>query len=181
MTTNRTFCLALLLSMAALLWSGMTDMHLENKPLQQDRQGGSSQSIAEVVESTPQLSELNRMLEAGGMKDSLRQGGPFTIFLPANRAFYHIPYDERKALWNPDNREKIRRILSNHILDQRFTSEELAQRTTVPSRLEDLPIDTTGEVMQVKGCNIIQTDVEATNGIIHVVDRLIMPTYPDRY
>ncbi len=178
MTTRIT--LTMLLLSAALLWSGMTGVSPEIEPLQADRQERSAQSISEVVESTPQLSELNRMLEAAGMKDSLRRGGPYTIFLPTNRAFYRLSYDERKSLWNPDNREKIRRILSNHILDRRFTAEELANRSTVPSRLEDLPIDTTGEVMQVKGCNIIQTDVEASNGIIHVVDRLIMPTYPDR-
>lgn len=136
-----------------------------------------AKSIAELVETTPRLTVFNRVLEASGMKDSLREGGPYTIFLPVNEAFYKMPYKERRTLWNSANRSKIRRILNNHIVDRKFTAEEMAERSNIPGRLEDLPVDTTGELLRIKGAHIIQADVRATNGIVHVVDRLIMPSY----
>lgn len=136
-----------------------------------------AKSIAELVETTPRLTVFNRVLEASGMKDSLRGGGPYTIFLPVNEAFYNMPYKERRTLWDATNRSQIRRILNNHIVDRKFTVEEMAKRSNLPGRLEDLPVDTTGELLQIKGAHIIQADVQATNGIVHVVDRLIMPSY----
>ncbi|MDZ7772611.1 MAG: fasciclin domain-containing protein [Balneolaceae bacterium] len=134
-------------------------------------------NIVEIVENTPRLSVLNRVLQASGMKDSLRTGGPYTMFLPVNEAFYELPYAERSLLWDTSNRARIRRILSNHILDRRMTSEEMAARSNIPSRLEDLPVDTTGNLIQVKGANILQPDVEAVNGMVHVIDAILMPSY----
>lgn len=137
-------------------------------------------NIVEIVENTPRLSVLNRMLQASGLKDSLRTGGPYTVFLPVNEAFYKLPYAERKLLWDTSNRTRIRRILSNHILDRRMTLEEISQRKNIPARLEDLPVDTTGNLLKVKGANILQADVQATNGLVHVVDAILMPSYIDR-
>lgn len=137
-------------------------------------------NIVEIVENTPRLSVLNRMLQASGLKDSLRAGGPLTVFLPVNEAFYELPYAERKLLWDTSNRTRIRRILSNHIIDRRMTLEEISRRKNIPSRLEDLPVDTTGNLLKVKGANILQADVEATNGMVHVVDAILMPSYIDR-
>lgn len=133
-------------------------------------------NVVEIVENTPRLSVFNRVLQASGMKDSLRAGGPYTVFLPVNEAFYELPYAERKLLWDTSNRTRIRRILSNHIIDRRMTSDEIARRKNIPSRLEDLPVDTTGTLMMVKGANILQADVEATNGMVFVIDKLLMPT-----
>lgn len=161
--------------LGAILAAALT-MHSDMAMAQESSdQTQSGTTIVDLVEATPQLSTMNEVLEAAEMKEELRGEGPFTIFLPMNQAFNKLPEEQREALTSADNSDQVRRVLNNHIIEEEKTASNLAENETVESKEEELTINSSENILQVKDANVIQTDVEAANGIIHVVDQVILP------
>jgi uncharacterized surface protein with fasciclin (FAS1) repeats len=135
-----------------------------------------NQDIIDVASSNPSFTMLTKALQAAGLVDTLKGDGPFTVFAPSDAAFAKLPQDAVQDLLRPENKEVLVKILSYHVVPGRVLSTDL-QSGEVKS-VEGGPISVkvdpaTG--VQVNDATVVQPDVRASNGIIHVIDNVILP------
>ncbi|NDY96830.1 fasciclin domain-containing protein [Wenzhouxiangella limi] len=136
--------------------------------------GDHAGNIIETAEGAGQFSTLLTAIEAAGLTETLATGGPFTVFAPTDAAFAAIPEDDLAAIL-ADN-ETLTAILTYHVVDGAVTSAqvvELDSATTLQG--SDVDIVTTDAGVTVDGANVVTVDVEASNGVIHVIDAVITP------
>ena len=132
--------------------------------------------IPTVARSAGQFATLVTALEAAGLTQTLRGNGPFTVFAPTDEAFRKLPAGTLETLLKPENREQLRAILLYHVVPGRVnaaTARTLDGAETVEgSRLR---IRTQGSSLRIDGATVVMADVGATNGVIHVIDEVLLP------
>ncbi|MBC7807062.1 MAG: fasciclin domain-containing protein [Akkermansiaceae bacterium] len=144
--------------------------------------GGSASAatgtIVDVAMSDPQFSTLVAAIKAAGLVDTLKGPGPFTVFAPTNEAFAKLPAGALEDLLKPENKEKLVGILTYHVVPGKIKAADVmgmsnpSMPTTVNGK--QLNVKTTAPVM-INSSNVIKTDIEASNGVIHVIDAVLMP------
>ena len=107
-------------------------------------------------------------VKAADLVDTLKGPGPFTVFAPNDQAFAKLPEGTVDSLLKPENKEKLRAILTYHVVAGKLTSA----KTVEGSRINFKTMN--GEVM-VDGAKVIHADIPASNGVIHVIDTVLMP------
>lgn len=113
---------------------------------------------------------------AAGLADELRDDGPYTVFAPTDEAFAKLGRRTVKSLLKPENRDELRRILANHIVHGRVYADEAAKAGTARTAAHDrLRFDIRDGRLTVDGASVLQTDIDASNGVVHVVDRVLVP------
>ncbi|MDY6898392.1 MAG: fasciclin domain-containing protein [Cyanobacteriota bacterium] len=135
-----------------------------------------SQDIIGIVESNNSFTVLAKALKAAGLEDTLKGDGPFTVLAPSDAAFAKLPQDAVQDLLKPENKEVLVKILTYHVVPGRVLSTDL-QSGEVKS-VEGGPISVkvdpaTG--VQVNDATVVQPDVKASNGVIHIIDNVILP------
>lgn len=132
--------------------------------------------IVDIAVSKSEFSTLVTALEAAGLVGTLKGEGPFTVFAPTNDAFAKLPPGTVENLLRPENRERLVSILTYHVVPGAVTSDQLAGRraslTTVQG--STVRVDGTNGV-RVDGANVVVANVIATNGVLHVIDSVILP------
>lgn len=135
-----------------------------------------SQDIISVAESNPSFTMLTKALKAAGLADTLKGNGPFTVFAPSDAAFAKLPQDAVQDLLKPENKEVLVKILTYHVVSGRVLSTDL-QSGEVKS-IEGGPISVKVDPamgVQVNDATVVQPDIKASNGVIHVIDNVILP------
>ena len=138
-----------------------------------------SQAKADIVDTAVAAGQLNTLaaaLTAAGLVDTLKGKGPFTVFAPTDEAFAALPAGTVEDLLKPENKDKLVAILTYHVVPGRFPSGRVAgldEATTVNGDTVDI-VAANGAVM-IDGANVVMADVTATNGVIHVIDTVLMP------
>ncbi len=135
-----------------------------------------NQDIIDVAQANPSFTMLVKALQAAGLVDTLKGNGPFTVFAPSDAAFAKLPQDAVQDLLKPENKEVLVKILSYHVVPGRVLSTDL-QSGEVKS-VEGGPISVRvdpGTGVQVNDATVVQPDIKASNGIIHVIDNVILP------
>jgi uncharacterized surface protein with fasciclin (FAS1) repeats len=129
-------------------------------------------NIVEIAVSNPSFTTLVAAVQAAGLVDALQSPGPFTVFAPVDAAFGKLPPGTVQTL--VQNPPQLARILKFHVVSGKFTQADLAKLTSVTS-LEGaaIPIDCS-RGFEVKNSTVIAPDIEADNGIIHVIDTVIL-------
>jgi len=117
---------------------------------------------------------LVKLINVSGLNETLSKGGPYTIFAPTDKAFNALPTGTIDALMN--NTTELRRVLSYHVTSGEVTEQDLANMTSIQT-LEGgvLPINKTAAGLQVGGANITKADTLPSNGVIHQIDRVLIP------
>ncbi|MGL5195579.1 MAG: fasciclin domain-containing protein [Chroococcales cyanobacterium] len=135
----------------------------------------SHQTIAEIAAGSDSFTTLTTALEVAGLTDTLSSEGPFTVFAPTDEAFAALPEGTLEQLLQPENRELLVQILTYHVVEGSVMSGDLST-SEVPS-IEGSAINVTvaDEGVMVNSANVVQADIEASNGVIHVIDRVILP------
>ena len=138
-----------------------------------------SGSIADIVAGDPQFSTLLQALSAAGLAEELSSGGPYTVLAPTNDAFSALSSDELDSLLS--NPQELADILQNHVISGEYDSSQLAG---FPAALtltgEELSIQSDGSGgFTIGGASVESADVQATNGLIHVIDTVILPSSMD--
>ena len=129
-------------------------------------------SIAEIATTTEGFSTLVAAVKAAGLVDVLMTGGPFTVFAPHDDAFAKLPPGTVQTL--VDNPPQLARILKYHVVSGVWKKDDIAGVETLAS-LEGSPIPVRTEPdFEVKNASTIAQDIEADNGIIHVIDTVIL-------
>lgn len=133
-------------------------------------------NIVETAASAGQFETLLAAAKAAGLVPALSGDGPLTVFAPTDEAFGALPAGTIKALLKPENRNKLTRILTYHVVSGQIGSDALADDASVKTLAGPSVLFTQSEQgFTVEGARIVATDIAASNGIVHVIDRVIMP------
>jgi uncharacterized surface protein with fasciclin (FAS1) repeats len=128
----------------------------------------------DIVDTAVAAGSFNTL--AAALVDTLKGSGPFTVFAPTDEAFARLPAGTVENLLKPENREQLRAVLTYHVVPGKVTA---AQVTTLDSAKtvngQSLRIRTSGGTVSVDEAKVVTADVEASNGMIHVIDSVMLP------
>ncbi|MFC3831377.1 MULTISPECIES: fasciclin domain-containing protein [Deinococcus] len=157
---NIILCITLLLTSTAVAGGGSTVP--------------SGTTIAGVVSNDPNFSTLLAAVQAAGLVETLSGPGPFTVFAPTNAAFAKIPQADLDALLN--DREKLRAVLLYHVVPGRVTAAQVMNLTTAKTvNGANVNVSMMGSSVMINDSTVTQADIRASNGVIHVIDTVLMP------
>ena len=132
-------------------------------------------SLFFTAERTGNLSTFFKAVKQSGLTDTLKGGGPFTVFAPTDEAFAKLPPETLEELFRPQNKERLRDILLSHIFAAGATSAELPKlNDAVTLKRTPQTLDVTNG-LKIGGANVTQADIMATNGVLHLIDAVLMP------
>lgn len=134
-------------------------------------------NIVETAAAAGSFSTLLAAAEAAGLAETLAEDGPFTVFAPTDAAFAALPEGTLETLLEPENRDQLRDILLYHVVAGEVTASEVVELDLAPTLLgPSVTIDVEGGgVVLNGGVDVLQTDVFASNGVIHVIDAVLLP------
>lgn len=136
-----------------------------------------AQTVADVIAADARYSTLAGLLQGAGLTDVLKGEGPFTVFAPVNEAFLKLDPAVLVDLAKPENVEKLQNILKYHVVPGKIASADAkgaaVDLTTVQSGM--LKVDGTGEQVKVGEAAVLEADIAASNGVIHVIDTVLNP------
>lgn len=132
--------------------------------------------IVETAASSDQFSTLVAAVKAAGLVDTLKGEGPFTVFAPTNDAFAALPEGTVESLLKPENKEMLVAVLTYHVIPGKVMSADIAGKTAEVKTVQgsELSIDATSGVM-VDNASVTTADIITSNGIIHVIDKVVLP------
>lgn len=130
-------------------------------------------TLADTAARTPQLSTLNKLIADAGMTETLRQPGPYTVFAPSDEAFKAVPAKTLAELGS--NKALLKSVLSYHVLPGKVTSADVHNGKAKTVQGSELALAKAGGVVTVEDAMVTQADVPASNGVVHVIDRVLMP------
>jgi len=135
----------------------------------------SQHDIVDTATAAGDFSTLAAALGAAGLIEALKGDGPFTVFAPTDDAFAKLPAQTVSDLLDPQNKSKLTAILTYHVVPGKLTSQEVTNLTSVPT-LQGQSLQITKEQgLKINDANIVTSDVEASNGVIHVIDTVLLP------
>ncbi len=135
--------------------------------------------IVEVAVQAGNFKTLVAAVQAAGLVDALKQPGPFTVFAPTDDAFAKLPPGTVDELLKPENKDKLVKILTYHVVSGKYLSADVKQLpdgAQVPTLSgESITVTFKGDEVYVDGAKVVQVDIETDNGVIHVIDAVILP------
>lgn len=133
--------------------------------------------IVDIASGDGSFSTLVEALTEAGLVETLKGAGPFTVFAPTDAAFAKLPSGTVEDLMKPENREQLTQILTYHVVPGAVTSGDIAGQTLDVETVAGIPlsIDATGSGVMVGGASVTTADVMASNGVIHVIDTVLIP------
>jgi len=136
-----------------------------------------TKDIVETAVAAGSFTTLAKALEAAGLVHTLKGPGPFTVFAPTDEAFAKLPAGTLEMLLKPENQAKLRRILAYHVVPGRVMASDVVTLHTAKAVSGDtIAIATDGGSVTVDKAHVVTTDIAATNGVIHVIDAVMLPT-----
>jgi uncharacterized surface protein with fasciclin (FAS1) repeats len=135
-------------------------------------------SIDQTLASTAELSTLSGLVQSAGLTDTLKGAGPFTVFAPSNEAFSRLTPKQLDDLRN--NREQLRALLTFHVLPESVKAAAVKPGNAKTVNGANLPLSKAGDFVTVDDAMVTKADIDATNGVVHVVDRVLTPPPPRR-
>src|SRR5690349_10280543 len=139
---------------------------------------GASQAadIVDTAKSAGSFNALVAALQAAGLVDTLKGPGPFTVFAPTDEAFAKLPAGTVEDLLKPENKAKLTEILTYHVVPGRMPAAKVTAMSSAPTvNGKALSIATANGGVTVGGAKVVKTDILCTNGVIHVIDTVMIP------
>lgn len=138
--------------------------------------GQSKKDIVDTAVAAGNFKTLAAALQAAGLVDTLKGPGPFTVFAPTDEAFAKLPAGTVEDLLKPENKQKLISILTYHVVAGKVMASQvvkLHEAKTVNG--QDVKIMVDGGKVMADNANVVQTDIQCTNGVIHVIDTVLLP------
>jgi len=136
----------------------------------------SKKDIVETAVAAGDFKTLAAALQAAGLVDTLKGPGPFTVFAPTDEAFAKLPAGTVEDLLKPENKQKLISILTYHVVAGKVMANQvvkLHEAKTVNG--QDVKIMAEGGKVMADNANVVKTDIQCTNGVIHVIDSVLLP------
>ncbi|MCD8485337.1 MAG: fasciclin domain-containing protein [Desertifilum sp.] len=131
-------------------------------------------NIVELASSNGSFQTLVQAVESAGLAELLAGEGPYTVFAPTDEAFAELPEGLLERLLLPENREILQQILAYHVVQGEIPSSEITPGT-IDTLFGGIAVDVDGDRAIVNDASVIQADIQATNGIIHAINRVLLP------
>lgn len=145
-------------------WSSWTGNH------------ASSKDLVELAVGTDDLSTLVAAVKAAGLVETLQGDEPFTIFAPTNEAFAALPKGVLEALLKPENKDKLIQVLTYHVVAGNVTSSKLYNNQKAGTvEGSNVNVKIYSNAIKVNDATVIQADIKGKNGVVHLIDRVILP------
>ncbi|WP_407330620.1 fasciclin domain-containing protein [Enterovibrio sp. 27052020O] len=136
---------------------------------------GMKKNIVEIAASNPDFSTLVAAVKAAGLVETLQGKGPFTVFAPTNDAFAKLPAGTVESLLLPENKDKLISILTYHVVPGKVMAADVVAMTEAPTVQGNMIKVDASNGVKVDNANVVATDIVASNGVIHVIDNVIIP------
>ena len=134
-----------------------------------------SKDIVDTAVGAGNFGTLVAAVQAAGLVDTLKGEGPFTVFAPTDEAFAALPAGTVEELLKPENKDQLVAVLTYHVVPGKVMSGDLSNNMmATTAQGGDVTIMTEGGV-KVDNANVVAADIEASNGVIHVIDAVILP------
>lgn len=130
-------------------------------------------SVVDTAARTPELSTLSGLIQQSGLAEQLRGAGPYTVFAPSNEAFKAVPAATMAQL--AADKELLRSVLSFHVLPAKVTAAEVKNANAKTVQGANVALSKAGSFVTVEDAVVLNADVAASNGVVHVIDRVLMP------
>lgn len=141
--------------------------------------GNYGKKQADIVDTAVSAGSFNTLvaaLEAGDLVETLRADGPYTVFAPTDEAFAKLPDGTVEMLLLPENKDKLVEILTYHVVAGKVTAAEVVTlQTAQTANGSDVAIRVVDETVFINDSRVVAADIDASNGVIHVVDTVILP------
>ncbi|MEM8951601.1 MAG: fasciclin domain-containing protein [Pseudomonadota bacterium] len=133
--------------------------------------------IVETAVAADDFNTLVAAVQAAGLVETLQSDGPFTVFAPTDAAFEALPAGTVEDLLKPENKDQLVAVLTYHVVPGKVMSSDLAGQAIDAETVQGttVAIDATGDGVNVDGASVVAADVEASNGVIHIIDAVILP------
>ncbi len=134
------------------------------------------QDIVQTAVAAGSFNTLAKALQAAGLVDTLKGKGPFTVFAPTDEAFAKLPAGTLEDLLKPENKQKLTGILTYHVVPGKVPAADVTKLENAKTvNGKSVRISTAGGSVMVDNAKVVKADVMASNGVIHVIDSVILP------
>lgn len=133
--------------------------------------------IVDIAASSKDFSTLVAAVKAAGLVETLKGDGPFTVFAPTNEAFAKLPEGTVESLLKPENRDKLIAVLTYHVVPGKVMAKDvvsLSEAKTVQGTKVEITVK--DDKVMINKSQVTKTDINATNGVIHVIDTVLLPS-----
>lgn len=132
--------------------------------------------IVDTAVGAGQFKTLAAALQAAGLVETLKGKGPFTVFAPTDAAFAKLPAGTVESLLKPENKAKLTAILTYHVVAGKVMAADVVKVTSAKTvQGGAVAVKVTGGKVTIDNANVVTTDIAASNGVIHVIDTVLMP------
>ncbi len=136
---------------------------------------GEGKTIVGVAAGAGQFNTLVAAVKAAGLVDTLNGAGPFTVFAPTDEAFAKLPAGTVETLLKPENKQKLIAILTYHVLAGKVMAADVKTMAAKTVNGKEASIKVDGGKVTIGAANVVKTDIAASNGVIHVIDAVLIP------
>jgi len=136
-----------------------------------------AQDIVSTAVEAGEFNTLATALKAAGLVEVLQGDGPFTVFAPTDGAFAALPPGLVEALLRPENKDELIKVLTYHVVPGKILSGDLESGKVATVEGDDIYVRVSDVGVKVDDANVIIPDVPATNGVIHVIDSILLPSF----
>jgi uncharacterized surface protein with fasciclin (FAS1) repeats len=130
-------------------------------------------NVAETIADQPSLSTLNQLLVSTGLNEALKGAGPFTVFAPSNDAFKAVPAKTMDAL--AKDPAALKAVLTYHVLPVRANAADVKNSNAKTLNGANVALSKAGDFVTVESAAVTQADLNAPNGVVHIVDAVLLP------
>ena len=138
--------------------------------------GGHKKDVVGTAAANEQFSTLVTAVKAAGLVETLKSKGPFTVFAPTNDAFAALPKGTVENLLKPENKNKLAAILKHHVVSGKVMASDVSGKKFSQATVNGTKINIDGlSGVTVSGAKVISADLVTTNGVIHVINKVLLP------
>lgn len=139
-------------------------------------ESGQGKDIVDTAVEARTFNSLVTALKAAGLVETLKGKGPFTVFAPTDEAFAKLPPGTLDDLLKPQNKDRLTKILTYHVVSGKLMASDVVKLKSAKALSGgSLQIQSAGGTVTVNGARVIKTDIVASNGVIHVIDAVLLP------
>ena len=148
---------------------------IHSAPVGAQTTSAAASTIVDIAASDPQFSTLVAAVKAAGLADTLSSPGPFTVFAPTNAAFAKLPKGTVETLLKPENVAKLKAILLYHVVPAKVMAADIKPGAVKTAGGKTVELSTADGAVHVNDAKVIKADIVASNGVIHVIDSVLLP------
>ena len=135
-----------------------------------------TRDLVDTAAAAGQFKTLGAALTAAGLVETLKGGGPFTVFAPTDEAFARLPKGTVEDLLKPENKAKLIAVLTYHVVPGKVTAADVVKvREAKTVQGGSLSVNASGGKVTIDNATVVKADIAASNGVIHVIDRVVLP------